>query len=145
MAVGVEVRASALDDPRDVGLRGAQSPVLSALRPRPDRPEWDTAVWFDILTFPGTPAANEFYRDLERWMFTVWSGAYAAPRAEWSKGRAYTAAGAYADRRLIRRVIPATYRAGRRRGDDWDWATAMLKRADPHEVFSNPLLGDLFR
>lgn len=140
MSMGVEVRATGLDDPRAIGVRAARSPVLSALRPRPDRPEWDTAVWFDILTFPGSPWADKFYSELEAWAFATWSGAYAAVRPEWSKGWAYTPAGAYTSRALLSRAIPDAYRAGRRRRDNWDWAVAVLNRCDPHRVFSNDFL-----
>jgi hypothetical protein len=54
-------------------VAGALSPQLSALRPRPDHPEWDTAIWFDVLTIPGTLAAQEFYRDLEQWMLATYT------------------------------------------------------------------------
>lgn len=140
MSVGVEVRVSGLDDPADAGVPGARSPVLSALRPRPDRPDWDTAVWLDILTFPGSPSADDFYCDLETWAYATYSGAYAAVRPEWSKGWAYTARGAFTDMTWLKREIPRAYRAGRRPGDDWDWAVATLNRSDPHRVFSNPFL-----
>lgn len=143
MSLGVEIRVNGLDDAHAVGIRGARSPVLSALRPRPDRPDWDTAVWFDILTFPGSPAANEFYAELEAWALATWSGAYAAVRPEWSKGWAYTSAGPYTDERLLKRAIPDAYRAGRRRDDDWDWAVATLDRHDPHRIFSNAFLDKL--
>ena len=43
----VEIRVTGLDQPSDVAVSGAQSPILSSVRPRPDHPEWDTAVWLD--------------------------------------------------------------------------------------------------
>jgi hypothetical protein len=54
----VEIRVTGLDQPGDVGVAGAQPVQLSATRPRPDHPEWDCAVWLDILTVPGTPYAK---------------------------------------------------------------------------------------
>ena len=59
------------------------------------------------------------------------------------QGWAYTAAGAYTHRGMLTRAIPAAYRAGRRHGDDWDWAVATLNRYDPHRVFSNRFLDAL--
>src|SRR4029078_1654780 len=41
----LEIRCSGLDKPTDVAISGATAPQLSAVRPRPDHPEWDVAVW----------------------------------------------------------------------------------------------------
>ena len=82
----VEIRVTGLDNADDIGLSDAGAGQLSALRPRPDHPEWDVAVWFDILTVPGTPTANQFYREIEQWLLTNYSGSYAMVRPEWSKG-----------------------------------------------------------
>ena len=92
MNMPVEIRVTGLDDPRDVGVDGAQPALLSALSPRADHPEWDVAVWLDILSFPGTPAADRAYRDIERCVFANYRPPYAMVRPEWSKGWAYTAA-----------------------------------------------------
>ena len=86
----VEIRVTGLDVPSDVMIASATTPQLSALRPQPDQPDWDVAVWFDILTMPGTPTSDQFYQDIEQWMFTNYTGSYAAVRPEWSKGWAYT-------------------------------------------------------
>lgn len=56
----VEIRATGLDHPADSGSAGAHAPLLSALRPVEGHPEWDTAVWLDVLTLPGTPHAEAF-------------------------------------------------------------------------------------
>ena len=56
----VEIRVTGLDNPADIGLAASVGGgQLSALRTRPDHPEWNVAVWFDILTIPGTPTAVE--------------------------------------------------------------------------------------
>jgi FAD/FMN-containing dehydrogenase len=120
-----------------VGVPSSGSPQLSALRPRPDRPEWDTAVWLDALTIPGTPDAFQFYRDMEQWMFANYTGSYAAVRPEWSKGWAYTSSSAWADGTVLGTTIPNAYRAGQPAGDNWDTARATLNAFDPHRIFSN--------
>ena len=63
-------------------------------------------MWLDILSFPGTPAADRAYRDIERWVFSNYRPPYAAARPEWSKGWAYTEHGAWRDHKIIQRTLP---------------------------------------
>jgi FAD/FMN-containing dehydrogenase len=139
----VEIRVTGLDVPGDVLAPSPRTPQLSALRPRPDHPEWDTAVWLDILTIPGTPASEQFYRDIEQWTFANYSGSYAMVRPEWSKGWAYTGTAAWSDPTVLGTTIPNAYRAGQAAGDDWDAALSTLDALDPHRVFSNAFLDTL--
>ncbi len=139
----VEIRVTGLDDPADVEIAAATSPQLSALRLRPDQPSWNVAVWFDILTMPGTPYSDQFYRDIEQWMFSNYVGSYAAVHPEWSKGWAYTSTAAWSDATMLSSTIPNALRAGQLVGDNWDTALAGLDRYDPYRVFSNSFL-DLF-
>jgi FAD/FMN-containing dehydrogenase len=139
----VEIRVSGLDEPADIGLGSAGAGQLSALRPRPDHTAWDVAVWFDILTIPGTPTADQFYREMEQWMFSNYSGSYAMVRPEWSKGWGYTNTAAWADTVALATTIPNAYRTGQATGDNWDTALATLDQHDPHRVFSSPLLDAL--
>jgi FAD/FMN-containing dehydrogenase len=136
----VEVRVTGLDVPTDVEIPSATSPQLSALRTRPDQPNWDVAVWFDILTMPGTPYSDQFYRDIEQWMFSHYTGSYAAVRPEWSKGWAYTNTAAWSDPTVLGTTIPNAYRIGQSVGDNWDSALAALDTYDPYKVFSNAFL-----
>lgn len=124
----VEIRVTGLDHPIDAG---AVTPALSALAPWPDRPEWDVAVWLDILTIPGTPHANAFYREIERYLFDAFPGT----RVEWSKGWAYTPAAAWSDPEVLGR-LPASLRG-------WSGGVATLDRHDPHRIFTNPFLDRL--
>ncbi|MFD9063547.1 cholesterol oxidase substrate-binding domain-containing protein [Kitasatospora purpeofusca] len=139
----VEIRVTGTDDPAYSGVPGARPPLLSALRPRPDRPEWDTAVWLDVLGFPGTPGLNRFARDLEQALLRSFDGTRAGLRVEWSKGWAYTEDAAWADADMLDRVIPASHRAGG--GAGWDEAVTVLDRHDPHRVFGNPFLDRLLK
>jgi len=139
----VEIRVTGLDQPGDlVGISGAPSPQLSALRPRPDHPEWNVAVWFDILTIPGTQYAAQFYREVEQWMYANYAS-YAAVRVEWSKGWGYSSSGAWSDPTALGSTIPDSLRTGQAAGDNWDAAKATLDALDPSRLFSSPLLDTL--
>jgi FAD/FMN-containing dehydrogenase len=136
----VEIRVTGLDQPADAGVPGARPPGLSALRPRPDHPEWTVAVWLDLLTLPASPYVDEFYRKLEEFVLTNYTG-YAMVRPEWSKGWAYTDTGAWADQTVLTGTIPAAYRQGP--DPSWDATLATLNRLDPHRIFTNPFLDTL--
>ncbi|PCE29944.1 cholesterol oxidase substrate-binding domain-containing protein [Burkholderia ubonensis] len=138
----VEIRITGLDKPAEAGA-GAVVPTLSALKPRPDHPEWDVAVWFDILTLPGTPAADRFYREIEQWMLSNYSGAYATVRPEWSKGWAYTDTAAWQDDTMLATTIPNLQSAGQPAASNWEAARATLERYDPQRIFRSPLLDRL--
>ncbi|MFJ7333262.1 cholesterol oxidase substrate-binding domain-containing protein [Streptomyces sp. NPDC101110] len=135
----VEIRVTGLDDPGDVGVPGARPPLLSALRPREDRPEWDTAVWLDVLTLPGTPDAEAFLREIERFLLRTFGGGSALTRVEWSKGWAYTDEGVWSDAEVLGETVPAA--VGRA---EWAEADAVLDRLDPHRVYANAFLDRLF-
>ncbi|BFV60812.1 cholesterol oxidase substrate-binding domain-containing protein [Kitasatospora sp. CMC57] len=139
----VEIRVTGLDDPAACGVPGAQAPLLSALRPDPARPEWDTAVWVDVLSLPGTPGLHRFCRELEQFLLRTFDGTRAGLRVEWSKGWAYTEDAAWADPDVLGRAIPDSLRTDG--GPGWDEAVAVLDRHDPHRVFGNPLLDGLLR
>jgi FAD/FMN-containing dehydrogenase len=138
----VEIRVSGLDQPGDVAVPGAQAPGLSAARPREDHPDWDVAVWVDILTLPAAPHAAAFYREIETFFFENYTG-YAAARVEWSKGWAYTADAAWSDQPMLTRTVPGTFRQGP--NPTWDSTIATLDRYDPSRVFSNTFLDVLMR
>jgi FAD/FMN-containing dehydrogenase len=131
----VEIRTSSVDRARDVLAAGAEAPALSALHEHPDRPEWDTAIWMNILTFPGTPYADQFYMEMEAWARRNFAS-YGSPRQEWTKGWAYTRAGAWTDAAALSRTIPAGF-------EHWDWALRTFNTLDPHRIFSNPFLDRL--
>ncbi|MET9086332.1 cholesterol oxidase substrate-binding domain-containing protein [Streptomyces sp. NPDC004237] len=124
----VEIRVTGLDEPGDVGVAGAQVPSLSAVRPRDGA---DTAVWLDVLTLPGTPYAEAFLRELERFLFERFEGT----RVEWSKGWAYTESGVWSDEEVLGVRIPDSFG-----GAVWDGAVRVLDRLDPHRVFGNGFL-----
>ncbi len=139
----VEIRITGLDHAGDVGIPGAEAAALSAVRPRADHPEWDVAIWLDLLTFPGTPGANEFFREFELWAFQNYSGNYATMRVEWSKGWGYGSEAAWTDPVVLGQHIPQGFRAAAGAHEDWDWALARLDQFDPHRIFSSPMLDRL--
>ncbi|WP_323073864.1 cholesterol oxidase substrate-binding domain-containing protein [Mycetohabitans endofungorum] len=139
----LEIRVSGLDNPNDVSPSSVTA-ALSVIKPRLDRPDWDIAVWFDILTLPGTPHANKFYRETEQWMFSHYAGSYATMRPEWSKGWAYTDSAAWEDYTTISTTIPNIYREGQiSQEKDWDKAIKTLNKYDPNRIFSSALLDKL--
>ncbi len=86
----VEIRCCGLDQPGDVRVPSAGPPTISAMRPRPpDHPEWDTAIWLNVLGVPGTPGMFAFYREMEQWMRQRFAGGDSTFRPEWSKGWAF--------------------------------------------------------
>ncbi len=139
----VEIRACSLDNPADCGVPGAGAPLLSALRPRPDHPEWDTAVWLNCLSIPGTPYLNDFNRELEQWIYGNYTGSYAAVRAEWSKGWAYGATAGWSDPLMLGSVIPNSFRTGQPAATNWDAAVSLLDQLDPYRLYSAPLQDQL--
>lgn len=139
----VEIRITGLDHPDHVGIPGAEAAALSAVRPRADHPEWDVAVWLDLLTFPGTPHANEFFREFELWAFQNYSGNYATMRVEWSKGWGYGTEAAWTDPVVLGQHIPQGFRAAAGSHENWDWALNRLDKFDPHRIFSSPMLDRL--
>ncbi|MEO3747847.1 cholesterol oxidase substrate-binding domain-containing protein [Plantactinospora sp. B5E13] len=134
----VEIRVAGVDRAEDAGVPGARPPALSAVRPRPDHPEWDTVVWFDVLSFPTAPRLHAFYREMEDFFFTTYTGSYAFCRAEWSKGWGYTDGAAWADPTMLTGTVPDSYRQGP--DPTWEWALDTLDRYDPHRLFSNAFL-----
>jgi hypothetical protein len=135
----VEIRVTGLDHPAHSGVRGAAPVSLSAVRPRADRPEFGVAVWFDILTIPGTGDLDRFYRETENWIYRNYSP-YALVRPEWSKGWGYGPKGAWTDPVMFERRIPASFRRkGARRGT-WKSDVAGLDRLDPYRMFTSPLV-----
>ncbi|WP_411086616.1 cholesterol oxidase substrate-binding domain-containing protein [Streptomyces sp. 061-3] len=136
----VEIRVGGLDRPEESAAPGARPPLLSVVRPPVDHPEFDCAVWIDVLTQPTTPGAHEFYRDLERFLLRTFVGGYALTRVEWSKGWAYTDTAGWADQEVIGTTVPASYGRGQ-----WSEAVGMLDRLDPHGVFGNTFTDQLVR
>ncbi len=122
---------------------GPTGPLLSPARPRIDRPAWDTVVWFDTATFPGTPGAYVFHRDLEQWMVRHFAG-WAAVRPEWPKGWGYGPEGPWTDDFVLRTAWPEAFRAGQPAGSRWEDAIAVLERHDPAGVFRGPFVEALF-
>ncbi len=140
----LEVRVTGLDDPNEVMYAGAVVPGLSAIRPRLDRPEWDVAIWLDVLTFPETPYAIEFFRQFEQWLFDEFEGYYACARVEWSKGWAYGTNRAWEDQEVLGKIIPASLTDGLPADNNWVSAVSALQKHDPHHIFRSPLLDKLF-
>jgi FAD/FMN-containing dehydrogenase len=141
----VELRVTGLDESADADLAGAQDAALSALLPREDHPDWDVAVWLDLLTIPGTEYSAEFYTEFEQWLYAEFSEDEAAVRVEWSKGWGYSEAGPWTSSAVMRREVPESLTLGRPVDEGWDDALESLDSLDPHGLFRNVFLDKLMR
>ena len=100
-------------------------------------------VWIGWLGMPGTPGAAGYYDEMETWLHATFNGTWSTCRVEWSKGWAYTPAGAYTDPAVIDSYIPSVYSAGQPAGAQFADAVARLDALDPHHIYSSPLLDQL--
>lgn len=144
----LEIRVTGLDDPSRVYTPpggSAATPLISALTfdAVAQANGYDCAVWFDVLTLPGTPSADDFYAELEAWLVARFKAPGARLLAEWSKGWAYTSAGGWTDPAFLA-GIRTTFTAGRSAADSWDAVIATLRKYDQANLFSNALLDRLF-
>ena len=140
----VEIRVTGLDQTADILTTGAQPPILSSVRPRPDQPAWDTCVWLDMGTLPVTAGFPQFYTDMESWIWSHYTGSYATVRPEWSKAWGCTSSGPWTSASILGSTVPAAVSAGQASGDGWATAVSILTGYDPGGVFSNPFLDTLF-
>ena len=134
----VEIRVTGLDHPQDSIVQGAETPALSAIKPCPDHPEWDCAVWFDILTLPSTPFLTQFYTEVEEWMSQRYQGD-SLMRPEWSKGWGYTHQKAWDSSNYIDYEIPRVHAQGQPESLNIRSAGQILKQYDPYALFTSPL------
>jgi Cholesterol oxidase, substrate-binding/FAD binding domain len=138
----VEIRVTGLEKTSEAGVSGAVLPLLSAAIPRPDQSEWDVAVWVDMLTIPGTASSLSFYEQMETWLFSHYTGSYAAVRPEWSKGWAFSSSGAWTNTTMLTTTIPDAINAGQSQ-DNFQVASAAFDTYDPHRIFGNSFLDTL--
>ena len=141
----IELRCSSVDTVAALEIDGAEPPVLSGTTPDDDHPEWDSAVWLNILSLPETPGVYEYKTELEQWVIDNYTGEYATCRVEWSKGWAFTPERDFLNDDVIDNAIPDSLRRGRPNNADWDWAIARLDELDPHDVFGNPFTDRLLK
>lgn len=130
----MEIRVTGLDHAEDVGLVDPRKAALSAVRPEDAHPDWDVAIWLDLLTLPGTPTSGAFYAELEQWLFDRYSDDEACCRVEWSKGWGYTADGPWRSDEVVKDLVPASL------GPEFASATDTLARLDPRSVFMSGFL-----
>ncbi len=140
----VEIRCTTIDRPGDLRINGAQPPALAATHSIDGKDSaFDTVLWLDVLTFPGTPSAWQFFAELENWMITTWHKRWPGRlRPEWSKGWAYTADGPWKNPTVIDWVHNVYNSAA----DDltFDWAERTLAKYDSARIFTNSFLDTLF-
>ncbi len=145
----LEIRITDLDTPEHVPAVGGADPgrpVISSLSADAvsEAHGWDTALWFDVLTLPGTPDADEFYAEMEEWLLATFRAPFAEVLPEWSKGWAYgRSEGAWTNSAVID-GFRQTLSRERAPDDTWAWECATLARYDAQNLFRSPLTEALF-
>jgi hypothetical protein len=94
----------------------------------------------NVLTFPGTPGENAFYRELEQWLHTTFDGTWGSARTEWTKCWAFSDRAAWSDPDMLTRTIPAAVNAGRPADGDLNCTLRTLDALDPESVYTNDFL-----
>lgn len=141
----VEIRITGLDKASEVDLPGAVESHYSAIKPRADRPDWDCAIWVDVLTMPDTPYANEFYSELEEWTYQTFETTDSTMRVEWSKGWAYTPIGPWTNSQTIDQRVPDSFQAGSAAANVWSEGYNKMLALDPHKVYETVFLDRLLK
>lgn len=135
----VEIRVTGLDDPKDSIVKDAQTPALSAIKPCPDHPEWDCAVWLDILTLPGTAYSTEFYNEMEAWICNRYQGD-SLVRPEWSKGWGYSTTKAWDNLDYFTTELPKVHSKGQPNHLTIAEAAKTLKKYDALDLYTSTIL-----
>lgn len=141
----IEVRVTGLDKPADSLTKGAVMPALSAIKPDAAHPEWDVAIWLDILTMPDTPDANKFYNEMEQWIFSHFNSDDSRACVEWSKGWAYSDKGTWDNMEMLDNIIPETLSHATDNNENWEYAVNTLNSYDPYNLFTTPFIEKLFK
>ena len=141
----IDIRFTTLDQVDELGVADALPPALSACNSiDPNDKALDTVCWLDVLTFPGTRHAYQFFEELESWMTSRWGRpGNDIMRPEWSKGWAYTRGGGpWTNHRILTKAIPEHYNqsAGT---STFEWARLTLAKYDRHNIFTNEFLSVL--
>jgi hypothetical protein len=133
----VEIRITDVDGTDGLCAKGLAP--LAASAPDNINTAFDTVVWLDATTVPGTPGAGNFFGGLEKDLAAL-ARAHKDKlrlRPEWSKGWAYDSNGvAWKDAEQLRQLQASIQSLGGVR--------ETLDRCDKAGVFRNGLLDDLF-
>ncbi|MBB3033824.1 cholesterol oxidase substrate-binding domain-containing protein [Alteriqipengyuania lutimaris] len=145
----LEIRVTGLDDPSHIVTPGggdAQTPLISALTCDEDARSngWDCAVWFDVLTLPGTKYENDFYSELEDWFVQRFPAPEYRLMPEWSKGWAYTEKGGAWTNGEFFAMMREAFSDGRDATSDWNYVVRTMAKYDSAGLFATPLLSELF-
>ncbi|CAG7836062.1 unnamed protein product [Allacma fusca] len=134
------VRITGVDNPQDVGIDQAQTCGICSSRPVLNKPELDTVIWLNILTFRTSYEFTMFVEEIQNSLNENFDGAWAVVRVEWSKGFAYSSlhSSAWTNQTHLKDIIPGSW-------TDWESSKDTLNQFDPFQVFSNQLLNTLFQ
>lgn len=137
----LEIRVTDLDRADAVGIPDAAPVVLSPARALPGA-ELERAIWFDLVTVPGSTGSNTFYVEFETWLWEHFSTP-GTLRAEWSKAWAFGPDGPWTNPQVIDRVLrsydpDSTLATANAVRDTW-------QRYDMAGVYGSPVMSRIFQ
>lgn len=135
----LEIRLTGIDRPSDSLVSGARDVWLSPARRVAFRPDLDTVIWIGALTQPGTPGADDFFRQLEVAFYNQFATGDTVMRVEWSKAWAFTTTQPWEDERRLDTDIPQGISAGQQSGSTFTNAASLLYDTDPYRLVQAPL------
>lgn len=136
----IETRVTSLDRP----VLG-EIPCISPIRPIPNYPEYNLAVWLAVTSQIHQCGLHEAMMKIESRIFETFSMNSRIPnpigvaRVEWTKGYAYTKDAGWRNETVLKEIIRGTYSK-----DDWNFAINTWNIYDPKEIFMNDFLEQNF-
>lgn len=140
----LNIRVTGVDSAQDTGVAGGSQVNLSPCRPVEAAPQWDCVVHFEVQSIPGTRGANDFYTELETWIFDHYKGSYARARVAWPCGWGYTAEGPWKSRSILQAKLPASLVQGDSLPNGFYGGTNAYLDMDRARVFTSKLHLEMF-
>jgi len=137
-----DMRVTGLDFPEYIEVPGAEGsyPSFSPLRPVPEFPEFDIALYFDITGYEDNLYLYEFMVKFQSSLYQDLHWKYAVIRAEWAKGWAIAEGGPWRNSTVLNHYARTLSSSNENR--EWNWAVRTLDKYDPFRIFSNSFLDE---
>ncbi|CAG7725981.1 unnamed protein product [Allacma fusca] len=125
------LRVTGVDNPADVRVDNAQTCGICPGSPVLGRPELDTVIWFNILTFRSNIQVSRFVSEIQNSLDEVFDESFAVLRVEWSKGFAYSSSHDFpwTNDSFLKKNIPKSW-------TQWESTRKILNSFDPFQSIS---------